>query len=185
MSKINVVPYLYLDTNVILDAIDNRWQPAVDLMNQIGKKNWECCTSRFTVLEILDVKQEEKYIENLLVEGHRLSRVRDLLGIRRQPTRGLKVRELNEIYQQLYDKLSQEYSFINFEHPIDEKLWDKADAYGTSTNIGSTDAIHLASAITIGCNILVTRDQDFRAIADDFIIAVLPEDISKGIKRLS
>ena len=80
--------------------------------------------------------------------------------------------------------MSQEYSFIKFEHPIDEKIWNKADDFCASTNIGATDAIHLASAITMRCAILVTRDQDFRNIADDYILAILPEDIDKALTKL-
>jgi len=39
-------------------------------------------------------------------------------------------------------------------------------------------------AMESGCNILVTRDKDFRAIADDFIIAILPEEIDMALGKL-
>lgn len=180
-----MTPHLYLDTSVILDAIHKRWQPSVDLMQRIKTENWLCSTSRFTVLEILDVEQEEKFIENLRAQGLLLSKIRGLLGNRRQNMWGLKKRELDEIYIKLYEVLSTEFPFITFEHPLVAELWDKAEDYCSATNIGATDAIHLASAVIIGCDILVTRDNDFCRIADDYILSILPEQIEGALKILN
>ena len=52
------------------------------------------------------------------------------------------------------------------------------------TNIGATDAIHLAAIKEIECNILVTRDNDFRQIADEFILPILPEQINSTLRKL-
>lgn len=153
-------------------------------MKRIEAENWICSTSRFTVLEILDVEQEEKFIENLRSEGMLLSRIRGVLGNRRQLERGLKRRELDEIYIELHDVLNDEFPFITFEHPLTEELWDKAEGYCAVTNIGATDAIHLAAAKEIGCNILVTRDNDFKRIADDFILSILPEELDSALGKL-
>jgi predicted nucleic acid-binding protein len=178
-----VNPHLYLDTNVIFDVIENRWQPSLLLIERIKAGNWDCSTSRFTVLELLDIKQEEKFIENRQAEGHRLSRVRDYLGQRRQTSIGLAERELIEIYKQLHTELKDKCGCVNFEHPIDEKIWDKADDFCSATNIGSTDVIHLASAVILKCDILVTRDQDFRNIADMYIVSIFPENIDTGLRK--
>lgn len=179
-----MTPHLYLDTSVILDAMHKRWQPSVDLMKRIKTENWLCSTSRFTVLEILDVEQEEKFIENLRGQGLLLSKIRGLLGNRRQSAWGLKKRDLDEIYTKLHEVLSTEFPFITFEHPLVAEFWDKAEDYCSATNIGATDAIHLASAVIIGCDILVTRDKDFRRIADDYILSILPEQIEGALRQL-
>jgi len=179
-----MTPHLYLDTSVILDAIHKRYEPSVALMKRIETEHWQCSTSRFTALEILDVEQEEKFIENLRTEGFLLSKIRGYLGSRRQLEWGLKSRELNEIYVTLHDVLSSEFAFIEFEHPLTEELWDKAEGYCAITNIGAMDAIHLAAALEIGCNILVTRDSDFKRIADDYILSILPEQIDRALKEL-
>lgn len=179
-----MTPYLYLDTSVILDSIHKRYEPSVTLLKRIEAEHWQCSTSRFTALEILDTEQEEKFIENLRDNGMLLSRIRGFLGNRRQLDRGLKRRELNQIYTKLYDELSENLAFITFEHPLTEELWNKAEEYCAVTNIGATDAIHLAAAKEIGCNILVTRDNDFRQIADEFILSILPEQINSALRKL-
>jgi len=178
------IPHLYLDTNVILDVIQERWEPSLTLIERITNEHWICSTSRFTILELLDVEQEEKFIENMRTEGYRLSRIRDYLGQRRQKKFGLTSRELTDVYKQLHNVLKSKCACVNFEHPINEVIWDKADDFCSITNIGSTDVIHLASAITLECDILVTRDQDFRAIADAYIIAIFPEDINIALQKI-
>jgi len=45
--------------------------------------------------------------------------------------------------------------------------------------------MHLALAVESGCNILVTRDKDFRVVADEFTIAVHPENIDIAIAKLT
>jgi len=154
-------------------------------MKLIESQNWLCSTSRFTVLEILDTEQEERFIENLRNDGWLLSRIRSVLGNKRQSAWGLKRRELDDIYIKLHDVLTNEFPFITFEHPLTEELWDKAEEYCSVTNIGATDAIHLAAAKEIGCNILVTRDNDFRRIADDFIVSILPEQIDHALAMMN
>jgi predicted nucleic acid-binding protein len=174
--------HLYLDTNIIADVIQKRWPPSIALIERIKTGKWLCSTSRFTILELLDIEQEEKFIENKLTEGHRLSRIRDILGQRRQPKHGLTQSELIGIHKQLHNELKAKCGCVDFEHPINELVWDKADDFCSTTNIGSTDVIHLA--IILKCDILVTRDQDFREIADNYIVSVFPENIENGLKHL-
>lgn len=130
------------------------------------------------------MEQEEKFIENLRADGLLLSQIRGLLGNRRQTKCGLQRRELDAIYIRLHDVLTTRYSFITFEHPRLPEFWETAEEFCSATNIGTSDAIHLASAIGMGCNILATRDKDFRRIADDYIVAILPEEVEKGLSKL-
>ena len=181
----SVKPHLYLDTNVILDAHYNRWPPAVALMERIKNEQWKCTTSRFTILELLDIEHEQKFIDNLLVEGYMLSKVRDYLGVRRQERWGLKRRELDDIYTELHNILASEFSCVNFGYPLTESFWNKADDYCSITNIAAPDALHLALAKESGCNMLVTRDKDFRRIADGFILSILPEEIDIALTKLN
>ena len=75
------------------------------------------------------------------------------------------------------------YIFIKFNN-IDESFWNKLDLYCDTTEIAVADAMHLAFALESGCNILVSRDKDFRITADDFIIATAPEEIDIALKKL-
>lgn len=154
-------------------------------MERIKKEKWKCTTSRLTLLELLDIEHEQLFIANLLADGYLLSKIRDLLGMRRQEKWGLKRRELDAVYMKLHDYLTKEFSFVNFEYPLTDSLWDKADNYCSTTNIFFADAMHLALAKESGCNILVTRDKDFRRIADDIILAILPEEMDVALTKLS
>ena len=181
-------PHIYLDTNVILDAIYQRYMPSLDCIDRIKSEGWKCSTSRFTVLEMLDYEQEKRFEEKCLHQGIQRSRLRDYIGRRRQEKWGLNEAELSEVWQSLNVKLADEYAFISYEQPAEkelwDELWDEAEKFCAATNIGYTDAIQLAFAVCIGCNILVTHDQDFQPIADRYIIADLPENFDKALEKL-
>jgi len=178
-------PRLYLDTNVILDVLNNRWEPSKKLLDRIRIEHWKCITSRFTFLEMLDVEHEQRFIENLMAEGYPLSRVRDLLGTRRQKSRGLPKRDLESVIAKLYDAQHTMFSCIEFQWPVAESFWNRVDEYCAATNLAVADAMHLAFAIESEANILVSRDKDFCAIADDFIIAIPPDTIDSALAKLN
>lgn len=179
-----IEPHIYLDTNVILDAIYERYAPSVDLLDSIKNENWKCSTSRFTVLEMLEFEQEKAFENKLIEEGIQRSRLRDYMGRRRQQKWGLNEVELGNVWESLSIRLTSEYTFINYEHSIGAELWDEAEKFCAATNIGVADAVQLSFAICIGCNILVTHDQDFQPIADKYIIATLPENFNKALEAL-
>ncbi|MBI1885102.1 MAG: PIN domain-containing protein [Chloroflexi bacterium] len=172
-----------MDTNVILDAVDNRWRPSRDLMARIRSEGWKCSTSRFTFLEMLEVKQEDRFMRNRLDEGLTLSEIVRQRGNRRWGRLALRRGELDAIYEQLYEAVEAEYPFITFQQP-QTGLWDQAEEYCAATNIGAVDSIHLATAVGVGCDVLATRDQDFRSIADGYIPAAFPENIDAALRDL-
>jgi predicted nucleic acid-binding protein len=179
-------PHLYLDTCIILDAIYNRRRQTSNVLlarakEEVEQGNWLCSTSRWTMLELFDNMQEELFVTSLRIEGNVWSNISRKLHTRRQKEAGLKKPDLDSIWRRLQELITKDYSFIQFKYPKDVAMWDKAEDYCGGTNIGSTDAIHLASALEIGCNILVTTDQDFLPIANNYIISVLPENIDNGL----
>lgn len=153
-------------------------------MARISDEGWSCVTSRFTVLEMLDFEQEEEYVSMLRDQGLLLSQVRGLLGDRSQVGKGLHKRQFDSIYDQLHDGLKTRYPFLQFVHPLRGDFWDKAEEFCAGTSIGAANAIHLA-ALIMECDIVVTRDNDFRQIADDYIVAILPEAIESALARLN
>ena len=177
------LPHVYLDTNVILDAVDSRWRPSTDLIERIKAQGWPCSTSRFTFLEMLEVKQEDRFMRNRLDEGLTLSQTVRKLGSRRWGNLALRRAQLDAIYEELYAAVETEYPFLTFQRP-QSGLWDQAEEYCAATNIGAVDSIHLATAIGVACDVLVTRDSDFRLIADDYIPAVFPEMIDDTLEDL-
>ncbi|MFC1916790.1 type II toxin-antitoxin system VapC family toxin [Chloroflexota bacterium] len=182
-------PHLYLDTGILLDGILKRKQASLQLLEQakleVSRGNWLCSTSRWTIIEVLDNIQEERYVEKLRIDGHLLSRIRSLLGNRRQKEAGLKLLELDKVWLTVHDYIDNNCSFISCSHPRTVKMWDKAEDYCGATNIGSTDALHLASAVLIGCNVLVSNDQDFIAIANEYIFACHPHEVDTTISKLN
>ena len=184
-----IKPHLYFDTCIILDGILERRQASIQLLEQakieVSNGSWECSTSRWTIIELLDNLQEERYVENLRLEGYLFSAIRRVLGNRRQLDAGLQLPDLDAIWKQVREYLKGDYSFITTQHPKNVDFWDKAEDFCASTNLGSTDSIHLTSAILMGCNVLVTTDQDFIAIANRYLTTVQPADVDTAIKKLN
>lgn len=184
-----VVPHLYFDTCIILDAIYNRREASSLLLTQakqeVEQGNWLCSTSRWTIIELFDCMQEELFVKNLRIEGNLWSNISRRLHTRRQMEAGLQKPSLNSIWKKLHELITRQYSFIEFKYPKDETMWNIAEDYCGGTNIGSTDSLHLAAAIEIGCNILVTTDQDFIAIANQYIATVPPSGVDLAIAKLN
>jgi len=152
-------------------------------MERIETGQWLCSTSRFTVLEMLDAKQEERFVQNRLAEGLTLSQIVRRLGGRRSGKFRLRAKELDEIYSELHDALETSYGFIAFQRPLAE-LWDQAEEFCADTNIAPADSIHLATAVGAQCDLLVTRDTDFLTIARQYIAAVAPERAPGALREL-
>lgn len=176
-------PYLYLDTNVILDFLHNRYQPSMELLRRIRERHWKCSTSSFALLEMYDAEQLDKFIETLRLKGYSWSQIMSRTVARRSKKLGLTDRQLQSLAFELRDSISLIGDCIEFMYPH-KGLWDEAEIYCIYTNIGARDAIHLATALIVGCNILVTRDKDFRRIADDYILATFPENILTAVKEI-
>ena len=55
MSK--KVPSIYLDTCIIRDVIENRRKASIDPIYKIKESKWNCVTSIFTIMELVDIKR--------------------------------------------------------------------------------------------------------------------------------
>ena len=179
----DAIPHLYLDTNIILDFVHNRWKPSIDLFEKIRARNWQCTTSHYSALEMLDSEQFETCIQKMRLKGFSWSQVMSRIPERRGAKHGLSQKQLATVYEGLFDSISLIKDCVTFVYPHKE-LWVDAERYLYSTNIGARDAIHLATAKGYECNILITRDKYFRKIANEYIIATFPENILKAIKEL-
>lgn len=87
------------------------------------------------------------------------------------------------MYEEIHDALAQLEDCMTFLYPH-ETLWDDAERLLRVTNIGAVDAIHLATAMAVECDIIVTRDSNFRSMANDYIPSVLPEKVKDEITKL-
>lgn len=73
---------LFLDTNFLLDIIEQRKDESKVLLERIKESNWYCCTSSFAICELVDKEQEFTYAQNLLVKEKRS--IDEILRVRRR-----------------------------------------------------------------------------------------------------
>jgi len=172
--------HLYLDKEVILGAIEDRAPASVHLMEEIKNRGWRGSTSILTVTRLLDSEQKNRFIQHRMDEGMTIDEAYERTGLglredhgRRGSELALGRPELLEIYDEITQGLKK-YPFVHFVCPLPE-LWDDAEEYVATTNVGTVDSIHLATAVGLGCHVLVTTDKDLQLIAREFIPCEPPE----------
>ena len=138
-------------------------------METIKDKKWECATSLFTLLEVLDVKKDTKFIMNKLGEGYTIKWI-----LRKRYERDLSDSEMEKIYEKMYNNFFERYKFVEF-YWLTIGGWEKAIEMSRKTNISSVDMIHLVTAYEANCDFLVTSDKFFCKQALKFIKACTPE----------
>ncbi len=163
---------------VILDAIDGRWQASVALMKRIPVEGWRCSTSSYTVLELLDRKKEDEFVRKQLELGWGPS---DIVRKRRQ--RALTDGELRRVYDGLTEAIQTSYSFIAF-HAAGAELLDSAEQICGTINLWAPDSLHLASALALRCDALVTRDAELQRVGSGYLPTVPPEKVEKSLREL-
>ena len=57
-----VVPHIYVDTNVFAGILDGQHRASIHLLQIIKEKNWRCSTSMFTLMELSEIRQDNKFI---------------------------------------------------------------------------------------------------------------------------
>ncbi len=177
-------PILYLDTNVLLDAMYGRRESAGLLLQRIRENGWIAITSPFSILEMLEAEKADRWAEKLQAEGMSFFQIQKRLGERRTGSSRLDRYDLEETYTDLRTRLQPVYEIVTFPSPT-PWLLDGAEDISASTNIEATDIFHLASALEFGCDILVTADSDFAKLAKDYIITAVPEAADKAIQEFA
>lgn len=172
------IPHLYVDTMIVLDAIDDRWQASVALLEKIQQEGWRCSTSSFTVLELLDRKKEDEFVRKQLTRGWSPTDI-----VRRRRQRKLTANELLSVYDQLTEAIQTRYSFITF-HEAGTELLDSAGELSGTTNIWAADSLHLATAMALQCDILVTRDGELQRIGGDYLPSAPPQRVEETLQAL-
>lgn len=172
-------PYVYLDTNVILDVIRGRKTESTNIMEKVKKRKIKACTSLLCLLELIDKEQEHYFESNLYRDGYSFD---EILRIRNQ--RNLSGADLLKAFNKV-DRLfvipyKEIIDFVYLEGPG----WDKAVELMQTLNLRSNDAIHLATALVMKCDLLVADDKHFLENALKVIPVSLPENIDEKLKEL-
>jgi len=177
-----VVPHLYLDTNILLDVFHDRRDVSVVVVENARNRKWFCSTSHFTLMEMADAEQEERYVADVLREGGRL---RD--AYRSLRDKKLADDVLKQMFNRMMRKFSVRYPFIRFYGLRDEGLDEAIRLCGT-TNIDAPDCIHLATAKEAGCDLLVTNDDPFwrlaRDIEPEYIRVAKPDKVDEELRSM-
>lgn len=151
-DKINI----YLDASVLISFLEGQNDNISDLFEFCNhNKKCKLISSPFTTMEALDIKQEHTFFSKKVAIGVPLKHI---LAQRRD--RDLSKEELKEIHDRISRKLKSN-GLGWFFYPQDYQWWILALDIVRDCNINSSDAIHLAQAIYMGCNYLVTTDTSF------------------------
>ncbi len=145
---------VYLDTNILRDAMARRNKDSIFWLNRIKEKNWTCMTSILGITELVDIDQDNSYV------NRQLSRHVDFDRIYRDKYhRDLDVSEFQTIKNAVNNFLS-EYSFIKVVS-LDDEAWKLFLHISINSNLFSPDAIHLAAAWRNGADLIITSDSHF------------------------
>lgn len=173
-----VVPHLYLDSNVIIEIIEGQKQESAYLIENAKENGWVISTSNFTLMELLDVRQDNAFILKKLGEGDTPKKI-----LRQRYDKDLSLEILQDVYKKVKNKFLIPYKSVNF-LMLTENGWNKATDICTNSNISAPDCIHVATALEAGCDIFVTSDGFLKKKSSEFIKACLSGDVNITLREL-
>ena len=147
-------------------------------MKRVLAEGWACSTSSYTVLELLDRKKEDEFVRKQLEKGWSPTDI-----VRRRLQRELTPTQLLDVYDRLTEAIQTHYSFIIF-HEAGVRLLDSAEEICGSTNLWAADSLHLATAMALQCDALVTRDTHLQRVGAGYIPSVSPERVDSALQQL-
>jgi predicted nucleic acid-binding protein len=169
-------PRIYVDTNVILDVIERRRKKddSFLLLDKIKNEGWYCCTSAYTICELIDKEQEFLHVGNLLLNRHTLDEI-------------LKSRKPKDLSQEQRDDaidkvrgFFKQYKIEQF--TLEEKGWETAYAVLRDLNISASDAIQVATAIEANCSIFISNDGELGKEAQKKLVWMSPTQANQTLK---
>jgi len=147
-------PSIYLDTNVIRDVDHNRKKESIIWVEQIREKKWNCYTSVFAFMEMLDNDQEDKFVFKMREDGLEYNTI-----CRKRNEKDLTFSELDDINHK-FQNVFVKYPFVK-PVTLSNSGWDLALHIAATSNIFSPDIIHLSTAWESKCDLIMTSDQHF------------------------
>jgi len=172
------VPFIYIDSNVILNIINGHHAPSAYLIETIKEKKWRCATSHFALMEVLDVYKDNRFVSEKLEEGWTFKKI-----LRKRDEKNLSDRSLKIIYDLIKNKFFIPYKFVQFFWLTEEGI-DIAIKICKESNISAADSIHVATAMATGCDILVTSDVSLSKRAKKYMVSCPPEETIEKLKEI-
>ena len=176
-------PRPYLDTNVILDYVRHRNNDSVVLLDALLHRRIRSYTSYYTILELIDKQQEEKWTRRRLDERETLDNI-----IRHRFPRELTTDELKAVHNDLAKKFFKPFveSAIMTVLTPTAKTWDAILELLQKWNFSVGDAFHVDAALGSKCNILISNDSPMLRILNEskLIACASPSELEKKLAEL-
>lgn len=167
-----LIPLLYFDTNVFLDIIESRDRDSLELYNYSWQQQWQCVTSIFARVEVLEVKQFHRFKKEKQTIGWSDKRIKKELH-----KRDLPPLILGGISRSLTARLKSRCEGFKQYSCLVEDGWVKAEEVKRKTNLTDKDSIHLAEALAIACDLFISRDEFLLSVARKYIWADHPSSV--------
>jgi len=162
MAPPSVPKALYLDTSAALKFLEGLHQHAFSLISQaVNDGRWLCYLSEFALMEMVDQTQSHTYIKRELRTGEPL---RTILNNMRSRKMDLDRRQLTAAHSHVWQWYESNSDILTLQLP-DDSFSDTlllAWVMCRHSVISAPDSLHLAIALLLGCDMLLTTDEIFR-----------------------
>jgi predicted nucleic acid-binding protein len=147
---------IYVDTCILQGAMSGRKKGQdTSFIEKAREKGWKVYTSIHTLMEMYDIAKDRTFFIKSVLKGW--VDVNTFLRERWRPS--LNKAELDEATNDL-NNFFLKYKFIEF-LDMYEEVWKDVKTIVETSNLHSSDAIHLAMASMYLCDVLVTHDEFF------------------------
>ena len=146
---------VYVDTNVLQGAISGRNTQDIVFIDKAKEKDCKVYTSIYTLMELLDIAKDRKFLMKSVIDKW----VDVATFLQERKAKNLSKDDLDDLTTKLnnfflHNKIIE---FIN----IKETDWELVKKIGESSNLHSSDALHLVTAWAGNCHVLITHDSEF------------------------
>ena len=147
---------IYVDTCILQGAMSGRKRGQdIIFIEKAREKGWKVYTSIHTLMELSDIAKDRSHFIKLVWKGW--VDVNTFLRERWRPS--LNRSELDDAAND-WNNFFIKYKFIEF-LDMYEEVWKDVKTIVETSNLHSSDAIHLGMASMYLCDVLVTHDEFF------------------------
>jgi predicted nucleic acid-binding protein len=146
---------VYVDTNILQAANVRKSTPDVVFIENAKKKNWELFTSIHTFMELLDTEKDRRFLMKCVLDkGLDVSTF-----LAKRKSKNLSKDDLSDLATNVNNFFftNRFIQVIN----IKDSDWSLVKKIGETSNLHSSDILHLVTAWVGNCQVLVTNDDDF------------------------
>jgi len=146
---------VYVDTNIFQGAISGRRTADVVFINGAKEQNCEYFTSIYALMELLDIAKDRQFLMKCVIE-----KWLDVATFQQKR----KSKDLGrDDLRDLATMLDNFFLTNNLIKLINVKIsdWDLVKKIAETSNLHSSDVLHLVTAWVGNCQVLVTNDSDF------------------------